>query len=567
MRRKSLIFVSMVILLSILLMACGISIQLPSQVSGLLDTARNAAQPAAPVQAAAPTPSTPPVNAAVSGLLEAYQQTLTSLYEQVNPSVVNISVLVPQQGIFLNNGELPDLPFNFPRLPGDNQNQSPQVPQYGQALGSGFVWDTEGHIVTNNHVVSGAEKIQVTFADGTIVDANLVGADHDSDLAVIKVEVPADRLQPVQLADSDQVKVGQIAIAIGNPFGLENTMTVGIVSAVGRTLPASDGITTGPVYSIPDIIQTDAPINPGNSGGVLVDVYGKVIGVTAAIESPVRANAGIGFVIPSNIVKRVVPALIKDGSYAHPYLGISGTSLTPDLAKAMNLDAGTRGALVIEVNPGTPAEKAGLRGSQKQVEINGQTVQVGGDVITAADGQPIKSMDDLIAYLSNNTEVGQKVNLTVLRDGKETQVNVTLEARPRTTAPRETAQQDNQNPRPRIGGVWLGILGQTLTPDIAQAMDLQADQTGVLVQQVVPGSPASKAGLQGSQKQVEINGQRVTVGGDVITAVNGEKVSSIEGLIAALQQYQVGDRVSLTILRNGSQQEVNVTLAARPSGN
>ncbi len=571
MRKKSLVFISMVLLLSILLTACGISIQLPAQVSGLLDTAKNAAQPAAPAQAAAPTPSTPPLNADVSGLLEAYQQTLTSLYEQVNPSVVNISVLVPQQGISLNNGQLPDLPFNFPGLPGDNQNQTPQLPQYGQALGSGFVWDKEGHIVTNNHVVSGAEKIQVTFADGTIVDAKLVGADHDSDLAVIKVDVPADQLQPVQLADSDQVKVGQIAIAIGNPFGLENTMTVGIVSAVGRTLPASDGITTGPVYSIPDIIQTDAPINPGNSGGVLVDAYGRVIGVTAAIESPVRANAGIGFVIPSNIVKRVVPALIKDGSYAHPYLGISGTSLTPDLAKAMNLEAGTRGALVIEVNPGTPAEKAGLRGSQKQVEINGQTVQVGGDVIIAADGQPIKSMDDLIAYLSNNTEVGQKVSLTVLRDGKETQVNVTLEARPTSTAPSETAQrgnpQDNQNPRPSIGGVWLGILGQTLTPDIAQAMDLQADQTGVLVQQVVPDSPAGKAGLQGSEKQVEINGQQVRVGGDVITALNGEKVNSIEGLVAALQQYQAGDKVSLTILRNGSQQEVSVTLAARPSSN
>ena len=216
--------------------------------------------------------------------------------------------------------------FPFFNLP---QGQQPQQ-QYQSALGSGFVWDQNGDIVTNNHVVSGADKIEVTFSDGTIVPATLVGADPDSDLAVIKVDVPADKLHPVQLGDSSAVKVGQLAIAIGNPFGLEGTMTTGIISAVGRSLPANDNSTQS--YTIPDVIQTDAPINPGNSGGVLVDVQGQVLGVTSAIESPVRASAGVGFAIPSAIVNNVVPALIKDGKYVHSWLGISGTTLVPDLA-------------------------------------------------------------------------------------------------------------------------------------------------------------------------------------------------------------------------------------------
>jgi 2-alkenal reductase len=212
---------------------------------------------------------------------------------------------------------LPDLPELFP-----NQPQSPNSPEFqpptNQGLGSGFVWDTHGNIITNNHVVEGAEKIEVTFSDETVVTAELVGADPDSDLAVIRVDLPAGQLQSVQMGDSETLRVGQLAIAIGNPFGLEGTMTVGIVSALGRSLPASDGLTGGPVYSIPNVIQTDAPINPGNSGGVLLNDVGEVIGVTAAIESPVRANAGIGFVIPSSIVNQVVPELIENGSFAHP---------------------------------------------------------------------------------------------------------------------------------------------------------------------------------------------------------------------------------------------------------
>lgn len=301
------------------------------------------------------------------------------------------------------------------------------------ALGSGFVWNTQGDIVTNNHVIAGASQIQVTFADGTTVPATVVGKDLNSDLAVVKVNVPASQLHPVTVMNSDQVKVGQLAIAIGNPYGLSNTMTEGIISGLSRSLPVgldTQSAQTGPTYSIPDIIQTDAPINPGNSGGVLVNDQGQLMGVTSAIESPVNSNSGIGFVIPSNIVSKVVPSLIKNGSYQHPYLGISGTTLTPALAQAMNLPANTKGVLVVQVSPNGPAAKAGLQSSNNQTTINGQPVAVGGDVITAINGQQITRFEDLAAYIFSNTKVGQTVTLTILRNGTSQQVQLTLGALP-----------------------------------------------------------------------------------------------------------------------------------------
>jgi serine protease Do len=301
---------------------------------------------------------------------------------------------------------------------------------YQRGSGSGFVWDEAGHIVTNNHVVEGTDKIEVTFADGTIVPATLVGANRDSDLAVIKVNVPAEELHLVRMGDSTQVKVGEIAVAIGNPFGLENTMTVGFISALGRSLPVESNGSVGPTYRIPDIIQTDAPINPGNSGGVLANDQGEVIGVTAAIASPVQASAGIGFVIPSAIVQKVVPELIEKGHYAVPWLGISGTSLDPDLAQGMGLDAGQRGVLVVDVTPDGPADKAGLRGSDRSITIDGEDRRVGGDVIVAIGGQTVETFDDLIAYLFGSTKVGQQVTLSVLRDGHQQGVQVTLGERP-----------------------------------------------------------------------------------------------------------------------------------------
>ena len=243
---------------------------------------------------------------------------------------------------------------------------------------------------------------------------------------------------------------------------------------------------------------------------------------------------------------RVAPALIEKGSFEHPYLGISGLTLTPDLAKAMGLDEGQRGALVGEIVPGGPAEKAGLKGSEKQVEIDGQPINVGGDVITAIDGEPVKEMDDIIAYLGSKTVVGQEVSLSILRDGKETSVTVALDARPVKTA--EVAQQSGEtDPQPQ-GGVFLGIGGVPMTAELAGSLNLPEDTQGVLVQEVTPDSPADKANLQAQ---------------DVITALDGETVSDVQALRELLQQHQAGDEVTLTVLRNGEELQVKVTLAER----
>jgi len=399
-------------------------------------------------------------------------------------------------------------------------------------------------------VISGAEKIEVTFSDGTIVPATLVGADPDSDLAVVKVNVTADKLHPVQLGDSNAVKVGQLAIAIGNPFGLEGTMTTGIISAVGRSLPADENSTQS--YTIPDVIQTDAPINPGNSGGVLMDAQGQVLGVTSAIESPVRANAGVGFAIPSAIVNNVVPALIKDGKYVHTWLGISGRTLVPDLATAMKLDAGQRGALVEEIVPNSPAEKAGLHGSSQQVTIEGQTANVGGDVITAIDSQPVVEMNDLIAYLARSTKVDQKVTLTILRDGKQQTLDVTLTARP------SAEERNNASAQSNTSGIHLGILGVTVDQSVAKEMNLPDQQQGVLVEQVESGSLADTAGLRAGTKSFTLDGQKINVGGDVITSVNGQPVTTIGELKAALAQLPSNHPLTLTLLRDGKELDITV---------
>jgi len=490
---------------------------------------------------------------AASGLLSAYETTLENVYSQVNPSVVNIRVMQKQDVSSSGSSLLPF--FSFPGLPGGSQ--IPQAPQYSQALGSGFLWDQQGHIVTNNHVIDGADKVEVTYSDGTTVSAKVVGKDPDSDLAVIKVDTPANQFQPVQLADSTQVKVGQLAIAIGNPFGLQGTMTVGIVSALGRTLPVGGDNQTGLAYTIPDIIQTDAPINPGNSGGVLVNDQGQVIGVTSAIESPVQANSGIGFVIPSALVQKVVPALIKNGGFQHPYLGISGMALTPDLAKAMKLNAGQRGALIEDITPGGPADKAGLHGSDRQVTIDGRDIGVGGDIIVAVNDTPVKTMDDFIAYLTDQTEVGQKASLTVLRNGKEITLDVTLGARPATAQDSNSANQTNSS-------VWLGIQGLELMPEIARAMNLPEDQQGILVQRVEVGSPADQAGLRGSDKPVTINGLSIRVGGDVITAIDSQNITTVNELQDFLMKAVPGQIITLSILRDGKQVDLPLVLTQNP---
>ena len=351
-----------------------------------------------------------PVGDAVGDIVT-LEEALERIYREVSPSVVNIQVVVGQAGTASAD---PD---------------SPAVPQQ-QGAGSGFVWDGDGHIVTNNHVVADASKITVVFSDGSKYRGEVVGTDPYSDLAVVKIDAPAGKLRPIEVADSREVNVGQLAVAIGNPFGLAGTMTVGFVSALGRSLPvASEGL-LAPSYNIPDIIQTDPPINPGNSGGVLVDSAGRLIGVPSAIESPVRANAGIGFAIPSVIVSNVVPDLIVTGSHEHPWVGLSGGSVNPELAEAMGLDPEQRGVLVAEVVENSPAAAAGMRGNDREVEIEGQAVRAGGDVIVAIDGQEVREFDDLIIYLSRSTRVGQRVTLSVLREGQLESLGVVLAARP-----------------------------------------------------------------------------------------------------------------------------------------
>ncbi len=537
MKKRNIFFSILVVLGMMTLTACGGALG-ATNIAGT----HSASRLPLPAQVT-PTPQGVPSGAS-GDPLAAYQGTLEKIYTEVSPSVVNIRVVEKVAPSDAGTLQIPGFPFfNLP------QGQ-PQQPQFQAALGSGFVWDQNGDIVTNNHVIAGADKIEVAFSDGTIVPAKLVGADPDSDLAVVKVDVPASQLHPVKMGDSNAVKVGELAIAIGNPFGLEGSMTTGIISAVGRSLPADE--TAAQSYTIPDIIQTDAPINPGNSGGVLIDAQGQVLGVTSAIESPVRANAGVGFAIPAAIVHNVVPALIQDGKYVHTWLGISGTSLVPDLAAAMKLDAGQRGALVEEISPNSPAEKAGLRGSSQQVTIDGQTVNVGGDVITAIDNQQILQMDDLIAYLARNTKVDQKVTLTILRDGKQQTLDVTLAARP-------AAQEQSRANRPSAtSGIHLGIAGITVDQSIAGAMNLPDGQQGVLVEQVEPGSLADTAGLQAGSKAVTINGQQVVVGGDIITAVNGQSVASIDELRAALAQLPADHPLSLSVLRNGQETQITV---------
>ncbi len=415
--KRTMLVVAAALSAGLLTAACG-SIVLPgaqmltNQARELL-TAPSAEQTPAPESAAAPT-----VAQIVTADLE---ERLGDLYDNANPGVVSVQVTQRlggwQQGPFI---------FPFPYFP----NQPEEQP-YAYGQGSGFVYDTEGHIVTNYHVVGEADSITVVFWDGSSASAELVGGDPDSDLAVIKVDVPSDKLHPLPLGDSDALRVGQMVAAIGNPFGLSGTMTTGIISALGRTLPSQARTVDGQAFSIPNVIQTDAAINPGNSGGPLLNLSGEVIGVNTAIESSVRQYSGVGFAVPSNLVKQIVPQLIEKGYYEHAWLGISGTDLRPEIREAMDLDADQQGVLIIEVTAGSPADKAGLRGGTRQVRVNGQRIWVGGDVIVSANGKAITSMQDLIAFIDSQ-QVGAEVTLGVLRNGEQIEVDVTLGARPRS---------------------------------------------------------------------------------------------------------------------------------------
>ena len=384
------------LLLTVALLGCSLPDALSRLATPPLPTA-----PPTPTAAPAPTGPPPP---AVGNLLD-LQQEVIEVYKEVGQGVVNIT----------NRSYGYDFFFR-------------PVPQEGS--GSGIVYDQEGHIITNYHVIEDADELFVTLPDKTTVEATVVGADASNDLAVLKIEVDPAQLHPVPLGESSNLQVGQFVVAIGNPFGFERTLTVGVISALGRVIESPDQSFIG------EIIQTDAAINPGNSGGPLLDLQGRVIGVNTAIFSPSRASAGIGFAVPVDTVRRVVPALIEQGYYPHPWLGIRYIwNLTPERAAILR-EAGMEvpveeGVLLVEVSPGSPADEAGLRGGQERVRYGRTVLIIGGDILTAIDGQPIANDRELTRFLDTQTQVGQTIQVTVWRDGQQLTIPVTLAERPR----------------------------------------------------------------------------------------------------------------------------------------
>jgi S1-C subfamily serine protease len=505
---------------------------------------------------------------------------------------------------------------------------------FRSGIGSGFVYNNDGLIITNYHVIAPSVRlsnelvqgetndgvdINVAFEDGTIYQATLVGADRFSDIAVIDIPEDArNRLVPLPIGNSSELRVGQQVVAIGNPFGLSGSMTEGIVSGLGRLIPSSeeeqlppfpDGTPLPPPqdpsnpeapqqppldevppslppgnpddeimeaqrrgsFSIPDIIQTDAPINPGNSGGPLLDLRGEVIGMNTAIFSSTGESAGVGFAIPSNTLTKVVPALINSGVYQHPWLGISGTDVTPDIAEALNLSE-AKGFLVTDITSESPADKAGIRGGYKIDNINGREIALGGDIIVAIDNNTVRKIDDILSYLEREKTVGDQVQLTVLRDGNIEQTLPTiLAARPGSTSTlQQSSQQEQQQQQQQKQGkpAWLGISGTSLTPEIAEALGLTTDTKGVLVVEVVAGGPADKAGIRGGYKIDNINGREIALGGDIIVAIDNRTVTTLENILTYLSdEKQAGETAQLNILRDGRSSQVSVTLGEMPQSN
>ena len=351
-----------------------------------------------------PPPAQPPPQATTipEEPVAVLQSQVEAVYDQAGAAVVNVTSVTYVHDFFLN-----------------------PVPQEG--TGSGFIYDDLGHIITNYHVVENAEELSVTLADGRTYPAETIGQDPTNDLAVIRIHAE-DLPEPIPLGDSDDLRVGRFVVAIGNPFGLEGTLTVGVISSLGRVIQGPDGRFIG------EVIQTDAAINPGNSGGPLLDLSGRVIGVNSQIVSPSGASAGVGFAVPSNTARRVVPELIAHGRYPHPWLGIEAISLTEERAEIFR-QAGMEGivntgVLVLQVARGGPADEAGLRGGTQLVRIGRYQIPLGGDIITAIDGESVADFQDLTIYLDTQTRVGETVAVTVIRDGQERVIDVTLQERP-----------------------------------------------------------------------------------------------------------------------------------------
>ena len=341
-------------------------------------------------------------------IVAAFEDVLHGIYKEALTSVVYIRVAKP----------VSDSLRTIPGIPDDIL----------WGAGSGFVWDSEGHIVTNHHVVETstgvADEVTVIFADSREGKATVVGSDPHSDLAVIKLEDGDWNLQPAPLGDSSQVRVGQLSVAIGAPFGQEFTMTSGIVSAIGRSIQGQGQ------FTIPEVIQTDSAINPGNSGGPLLDRLGRVIGINTQILSSTGNFSGVGMAVPVNIARRVVPSLIDNGEFNYPWLGVSIRTVSTTYGDEIDLPEGTRGAVVASTVSGSPADKAGLRGSESTVKINGVNYPLGGDIIVAIGGYEVAGSSELIAHLTYNYSPGDAVIFAVLRDGQAEEIEVTLGQRP-----------------------------------------------------------------------------------------------------------------------------------------
>ena len=400
-------------------------------------------------------------------------------YKTYSSSIEFVSAQIPTNENSTTQGSL-SLPDLFTKVQKsvvqvterDNSNE------LGSRLGSGFVYDKDGHVITNYHVVTPGtnnnNELQVTFLDGNVYPADLVGVDQFADLAVIKVKnISSDKLPPLPLANSSSLRIGESVVAIGNPFGLSGSMTQGIVSGLGRLLPSNENQDNfagpGSSFSIPNIIQTDAAINPGNSGGPLIDTQGRVVGINTAIFSNTGVYSGVGFAIPSNTISKVATSLIQNGSYHHPYIGIVGLSLTPDLSKQIGLNQ-TKGFLITGITKGSPADKSGLRAGSTTTTINGRDVEVGGDIILKIDNREVSKIDDILAYLESQKHVGDKVHFTILRDNEIKELDLILGDRPSPAkldasndfSNRLPPQNDNNKNQEELYNECVNVAGKSL---------------------------------------------------------------------------------------------------------
>jgi serine protease Do len=460
--------------------------------------------------------------------------TLPEIFNKTENSVVQITSTRPDSNsLVLQNGE--------------------QIPQDEVALGSGFVYDEDGHIITNYHVISDPNSVEVTFVDGDSYTAKIIGKDPYSDIAVL--EITDDDFQkqipPLKAANSSALQVGEQVIAIGNPFGLSGTLTSGVISQMGRVLPND---ITG--YSISNIIQTDAAINPGNSGGPLLNSKGELVGMNTAIFSNTGVYSGVGFAIPSNMVQKVVSSLLRNGSYEHPYMGISGISLSPEISNASQLND-TKGILVVDITADSPADKAGIRGGDVLSSVDGQDMRLGGDVIVAVDNQTVRVMEDLLSYLEEQKAVGDNIELSIVREGKTEHIDLTLAARPSQGG--EDVPPPNQVPEQQQQRPSLGINGINMTPELAERMNLTQSQEGFLVEDIISGGPADLAGIRGGYKVANINGSDIKLGGDIVVGIDETVVNTIQDIQAYLGTKKVGDSVQIQVIRDG--QEITVPLA------